>query len=200
MFFKRSSNESIDYEFKSDPEQIENETENLICVGIQNKWYKDENTKISYTTMRNAVNHFTSKMRTLEWSDHQLFFIFIINQSIYDYVERNLHLLFSEQIGIISATNNMLDQWLSPTVKIMVERFQTLSKNYPDHVVFQHQRDEAEITQYKENVNTLFLRLTEYDNNDPNRKLHLKGKKRENEDAKQTNKEKDKKIKISEDE
>jgi hypothetical protein len=146
---------------------------NLICVGIQNKWYSDDQTKITYSAMRNAINHFISKMKVRDWNDSQLYFIFILNPSIYDYVEKDLSHYFDEQIGIISATHNMLEEWLSPTLKTMIQRYQTLAKHSPNHEMYCHEMTADQMDGYEKASKIRFGELTLQDQENPDRQQHI---------------------------
>jgi hypothetical protein len=181
LFFRRAASSSSSAASQGDQDQ-RNST-NLICVGIQNKWSEDDQTKISYSAMRKAINYFRSKMTTRGWDETQLYFLFIINQDLYDYFSVELDCLFDEQIGIISTAEKMLDRWLSPTVKLMVTRFQALAKHNPSHEVYDESMTQDEVDAYKAMTTERFKQLTESDQGNPARNIHFGDKKRSRPDS-----------------
>lgn len=149
---------------------------NLICVGIQNKWSSTGTTPIAYSSMRKTINHFISNMSARGWADNQLFFIFITNQSVHQYIVDDLCSYFNEQVGIISSNQNNLEEWLSPTMKVMIERFQNFAKHYPSHENFNHEITNNQIDEYVRRESQIFQQLTQIDQDDPKRKRHIKKK------------------------
>jgi hypothetical protein len=114
-------------------------SDDLICLGIQNKWSKDDRSTITLPELNTATIHFYSTMLARGWNPEALRMLFIMKKKIPQKVILTLTnqrqsephcldpgLLFGE-VAIISTNDGSLSSWLSPPLVEMVERFQYLS-------------------------------------------------------------------------
>jgi hypothetical protein len=111
-------------------------SDDLICLGIQNKWSKDDRSTITLPELNTATIHFYSTMLARGWNPEALRMLFIMKKKIPQKVILTLTnqrqsephclapgLLFGE-VAIISTNHGSVNSWLSPPLVEMVERFQ----------------------------------------------------------------------------
>jgi hypothetical protein len=130
-----------------------------ICVGIHNQWFKSDET-LSISDMVNASQRFIAKMRVRGWTDSQLFMIFIVNR---DFHSRNrlsyrLEDNLPGNVAIISTDDQALYEWLSPSLRGMVERVM-----YPTQLSECHCYDsklsKEEYAKYKKDIKKEFEKI-----------------------------------------
>jgi hypothetical protein len=145
-------------------------SDDLICLGIQNKWSIDDGSTIALPELNTATIHFYSKMLARGWNREALRMLFILKKKIPQKVilpkgpnqcqskPRSLDpgQLFGE-VAIISTNDGSLSSWLSPPLVGMVERFQYLSVRLSESQSFKCTK--AEYTQLKKETKEQRLAL-----------------------------------------
>jgi hypothetical protein len=145
-------------------------SDDLICLGIQNKWSKDDGSIITLPELNTATIHFYSKMLACGWNPEALRMLFIMKKKIPHQIilpkGPNLRqsesrcldsgLLFGE-VAIISTNDGSLRSWLSPPLVEMVERFQYHSIRLSESQTFKCTK--AEYIEYKKETKKQRLAL-----------------------------------------